>query len=107
MSDENKTEEHKRAHNEDGTFKADDPATPENEAYDPPKEPEEKPKKTRKPRKPKEPATKTYRVIKSAIAPNGGPISKGYQPGDDVELTQEQAKHYHALGRIEAKMDFE
>lgn len=31
-------EEEVRAHNEDGTFKADDPATPEvNEAYEPPK----------------------------------------------------------------------
>jgi hypothetical protein len=28
-----------RAHNEDGTFKKDDPETPENEAWDPPKPP--------------------------------------------------------------------
>ena len=29
-----------RAHEEDGTFAADDPATPENEAWDPPKPPQ-------------------------------------------------------------------
>lgn len=38
MTEETPQEELKRAHNEDGTFKGDDPATPEvNEAYDPPK----------------------------------------------------------------------
>lgn len=112
MSNENiPPEEPKRAHNEDGTFKADDPKTPENEAYNPPKEPAGETaalKKASKPRKPKAPAKKTYRVIKSAIAPDGGDVNKyGYQPGEKVELTAEQAKYYHGIGRIEMLMDFE
>lgn len=49
---------------------------------------------------PKAPATKTYMVQKGAIAPNGGRRSDLIRPGEPVELTNAQARHYLKLERI-------
>jgi hypothetical protein len=40
----------------------------------------------------------SYRVVKAAIAPNGGARDALIRPGETVQLTKEQAKHYNALG---------
>jgi hypothetical protein len=55
------------------------------------------PKRGRPP-KAKEPEMTTYRVVKAAIAPNGGSRADVIRPGETVALTKEQAKHYNALG---------
>jgi hypothetical protein len=49
-------------------------------------------------RKPAKPETTRYRVVKAAIAPYGGARDALIRPGETVELTKEQAKHYNALG---------
>jgi hypothetical protein len=40
----------------------------------------------------------TYRVMKAAIAPNGGGRDALVRPGETVELTKEQAKYYASKG---------
>lgn len=45
-------------------------------------------------------AKKAYTVVKGAICPEGGQRGKMIQPGSVVELTNAEARHYMALGRL-------
>jgi hypothetical protein len=46
-----------------------------------------------------------YLVINGAIAPNGGGRADLIQPGTVVELTNEQAKHYNAMGYLKPHIE--
>jgi len=66
------------------------------------------PKPAEKPaEKPAAPRVKTYVVQKTAICPNGGGRSNLVQPGEKVDLTAPQAKHYAKLGLLAPVVDDE
>lgn len=64
---------------------------------------EEAPK--RRAPKAEKPVTAKYTVIGGAIAPFGGGRADLIHPGNVVELTAEQAKHYNKLGYLKPHIE--